>query len=49
MGPLHDSSSYVQASVGLDTVDGWSPDPNKCPDQFTMAVHVCGGVGSWNC
>ena len=34
--------------MGLDTLVKWSPDPDGCLDQFTMAVRVCGGVGSQN-
>ena len=42
-------SSYVQASMDLDTVNEWSPDPDGCLDQFTTAAHVCSGVESQNC
>ena len=31
--------------MGLDTVDGWSPDPDGCLDQFTVLwLHMCAVV-----
>ena len=35
--------------MDLDTVNEWSPDPDGCLDQFTMAMCVCGGVRGRNC
>ena len=38
----------MQASTGLDTSVEWSPDPDGCPDRFTLAMHVCSSVRSQN-